>query len=61
MRCPNCMSTSVYKSKSGNAYLYWPLRLLIVRVRCHDCRKLFYRRSVLSGGRVPPTPTGGSS
>ena len=55
MKCPRCSSVSMYLSKSGNARLGWPLRLLIVRVRCHDCSKQFLRRGLLAlGKRVPP-------
>ena len=58
MECPNCRSTSVFKSKSGNARLIWPLRMFVVRLRCHNCSKMFYRRGALAGGeKVPPSPT----
>jgi len=58
MQCPYCRSNNVYKSKSGNTRLVWPLRLFVVRVRCHDCSKRFWRRGVLAGGaRVSSSPT----
>jgi len=57
MKCPHCSSTEVFKSKSGNAKLVWPLRWFVVCVRCHNCSKRFYRRGMLLGGEEIPTPT----
>ncbi len=62
MRCTRCGSDSVFQCKSGNASIIWPLRLFIVRVRCHNCSKLSYRWVMLVGGeRVPPSPTSDST
>ena len=57
MTCPQCLSTDVYKSKSGSASLRLPWSLFVVCLRCHRCRKQFLRRKLFLGGEhVAPLP-----
>ena len=52
--CPRCMSWQVRRSKSGNATLVFPLNLLLVCLRCHDCGRKFYRfRFAVDESRSP--------
>ena len=53
LHCPNCDSTRLKKSRSGNRYLPAPLSLLVVSVRCCHCGKKFYRWGVDPGREIP--------
>ena len=37
MNCPTCESQTVFPSQSGNAALFFPLRLVLICLRCHCC------------------------
>ena len=50
MRCPYCLSDGLFRSRSGYPWYLWPLRLLMVAVRCHYCDEEFRVPGVLLGG-----------
>ena len=50
MKCPTCESQKVFPSQSGNAALFFPLRLMLICLRCHCCGRKFYRRRKSWGG-----------
>jgi hypothetical protein len=57
MDCPHCHSTRVRPSFRGGRTLVWPLRFLMVCLRCHDCCARFYRlKWVCRAAAARPAP-----
>lgn len=44
MKCPNCMTYDrLYRVRSNVPWYLFPIRMLVVRVRCDSCLITFYR------------------
>jgi len=56
IKCPDCGSDKVYRSRSGNASLSSLQRVFVVSVRCHRCKRLFDRSIALGGSLIADRP-----